>query len=109
MGYYLGVTLKFLGGIMKYLLLAFLTALLISCGDDELVKGESKLVEFVKSNKVGSSNDYWLEKQSMFRAIEWDKISLIVGFTNDYDACIEFKEALSVKFPSNNYRCSPAN
>ena len=93
---------------MKYLCLS-LVFLLASCSNDELVSGTSKYVTFAQSNQMGRSQDYWLEKRSDFASAEYDKVALILGYGNDYDGCLDIIDALNRKYPTNYYRCIPAN
>lgn len=57
------------------------------------------------------SGDYWLELQNAYG--EWEKTILVTGYLDDYQACIEVRQALNEWNADNagikrEYRCSPA-
>lgn len=58
-------------------------------------------------NRIGKSQDQWLEKKSAFGP--WDKVALIFGYADDYEGCVDVIEALVQKYPAAHYRCVPAN
>ena len=49
----------------------------------------------------------YLEKYNMFG--EWERTSVMFGYYNNYDACMEITTALIDKYPGNLYRCTPNN
>ena len=70
--------------------------------EDNLKRWES----FVMSNSWGSSSDFWLEKKTSYG---WEKVILVFGYADDYDACDDLKTALEAKYSAALYRCMPAN
>ena len=70
--------------------------------DDNLKRWES----FVMNNPWGSSSDFWLEKKTSYG---WEKVLLVFGYADDYDACDDVKSTLEVKYSAAQFRCMPAN
>ena len=62
--------------------------------------------QFVDRNQWGNSSDFWLEKKTSFG---WEKVILIFGYGDDYDACDDVKRTLEVKYSAAQFRCVPAN
>ena len=60
---------------------------------------------FIDSNQWGSSSDFWLEKKTSYG---WEKVILVFGYADDYDACDDVKTALEAKYSAARYRCMPA-
>jgi len=48
----------------------------------------------------------WLEKRSNMSG-EWDRVALIYGYVDDYEACEEIQYMYLVKYPALQYRCVP--
>ncbi len=75
---------------------AFLVAaLLVGCsgGDDPTPP---------KSDKPAA----WLE---LFNAMgEWERVALIYGYWDDYEGCMDIRNALTAKF-ERQYRCVPTS
>lgn len=61
------------------------------------------LAEFVKANPLGSSRDVWLTKNLD------DRVALIFGYVDDYQACLELADAYMKAFPVDKYHCTEAN
>lgn len=95
--------------LRKLYLIITLIFLITSCSESEIVKGTNKYIEFAKSNRMGNGQDFWLEKRSDFYPDEWDKVSLILGYGDDYEGCMDIIDALNKKYPTNQYRCLAAN
>lgn len=62
--------------------------------------------DFASKNKWGTSEDYWLETDT---AWGWEKVSLVMGYGNDWEACEEIKGFWMRQYPAAKYRCIPAN
>ena len=62
---------------MQAILIALLSLILSSCGED-YEKKEEQLVNLVAKNRMGDS-DYWLELRGDWTG-EWYKVGLIFGF-----------------------------
>lgn len=92
---------------MKRLLPALVLPLaLVGCAKKEsFVDGAARLTKFVQETPIGQS-DSWLEKQSLMTG-EWDRIVLVFGYVDDYEACQELRDLLSAKYPEHRYRCLP--
>ena len=93
--------------ISRYLFVFFIFMNIVGCDetyDDQLAKLQSS----VSKNKIGRSQDVWLEKQNLL-APQWDKVSLIFGYSDDFSGCTDMAEQLSIKYPRAKYRCIPAN
>ena len=91
--------------------LALTVALASSAWSDEHLTGEYaaqvRLLEnLMKKNTVGSSKDFWLEKDT---AWGWEKVALIFGYGDDYDGCFDIKQTLETKWAGAVYRCVKAN
>jgi hypothetical protein len=69
---------------MKTLILIFSILLLTSCSSSEKV---------------------YLEKYTLLG--EWERVAIMFGYFNNYDACMEINTALTDKYPGNIYRCTP--
>jgi hypothetical protein len=89
--------------ILTLIILSMLaTPLLADNYDDTLKRWES----FVESNPLGSSSDFWLEKNTI---LGWQKVTLVFGYGDDYYACNNILKALEVKYSAAQYRCTRAN
>jgi len=87
-------------------LLLIATALgLASCDYDTEVSTLATLLTWMQ---VGSSQDQWLEQKSRVTN-EWDRVALIFGYADDFDACSDMVDGLLAKAPRSQYRCVPAN
>ena len=73
---------------------------------DEYEDNLKQWERFIDSNQWGSSSDFWLEKKTTYG---WEKVILVFGYADDYDACNDVKTALEVKYSAAKYRCMPAN
>jgi hypothetical protein len=81
-------------------------ALLAGCSkSNDLASADRRLTKFVESEPALSTAS-WLEKQSNLSG-EWDRISLVYGYTDDYAACVEIATALANHLSPNVYRCIP--
>ena len=85
---------------------AFLLAFLAAC-DNSYADRVAALESFVREAAMGSSADYWLEKNNAFG--EWERVALVFGYINDSQGCADFAAAHKAMFPADDYRCSPAN
>ena len=52
-----------------------------------------------------SSENVYLEKSSLLG--KWERVAIMFGYYDNYDACMEINKALTEKYPGNVYRCSP--
>ena len=93
--------------ILWYLFMFSILQTIVGC-DETYDNQLSKLQSSVSKNKIGSSQDVWLEKHNLL-APQWDKVSLIFGYVDDYSGCEDIAEQLSTKYPLAKYRCVPAN
>jgi len=79
---------------------------LFGCARSEsFVDGAKRLTKFIQEKPIGQP-DSWLEKQSLMTG-EWDRIVLVFGYADDYEACQELRDLLSAKYPEHRYRCLP--
>lgn len=60
---------------------------------------------FVKENPF-YSQDFWLESMT---AWGWERVAIVMGYGDDYNACYDIKETLEAKYSGADYRCMPAN
>jgi hypothetical protein len=97
-------------GQMPAILIALLTVILSSCGEDYGDK-EERLVNLVAKNPLGDS-DYWLELRGDWTG-EWYKVGLIFGFggSGDYTVCQEIADDQNSQAGGSTpkYRCVAAN
>jgi hypothetical protein len=94
---------------MKAPALLFLVATalgLASCDYDTGVRTLDTLVTWMQ---VGSDRDYWIEQKSKFEDRRWDKVALVFGYADDFEACSDMRDGLRSKYPKSQYRCVPAN
>jgi hypothetical protein len=61
----------------------------------------------VKSNKIGNDSDMWLVTRNMFG--DHEKVALIFGYWGDEQACNEYRELYTQRYPASEYYCQPAN
>ncbi len=54
-----------------------------------------------------SSENVYLEKSSLLG--KWERVAIMFGYYDNYDACMEINKALTDKYPGNIYRCTPIN
>ena len=54
-----------------------------------------------------SSENVYLEKSSLLG--KWERVAIMFGYYDNYDACMEINKALTEKYPGNIYRCTPNN
>jgi hypothetical protein len=54
-----------------------------------------------------SSENVYLEKSSLLG--KWERVAIMFGYYDNYDACMEINKALTDKYPGNVYRCTPIN
>lgn len=52
-----------------------------------------------------NSEKVYLEKSSLLG--KWERVAIMFGYYDNYDACMEINKALTEKYPGNVYRCSP--
>ena len=69
--------------------------------------GTDGLESVVGWGPIGSSNDYWLEKQSAFEPARWDRMVLVFG-GQDQQSCNAIAQALLAAY-SERWRCTAAN
>jgi hypothetical protein len=82
--------------------------LLASCaGGDSAVPGHNALAKHVESQRIGSSQDQWIEMRNAIG--EWERTGLIFGYTDDYGECIKAIAGLKAANHAREYRCVPAN
>jgi len=70
----------------------------------EVTKQRNKLEKFIYNNPVGNQ-DFWLQMQT---SLGWENVTLVVGYYDDYDGCMDLVLALS-EYSTRRYRCMPAN
>jgi hypothetical protein len=70
---------------------------------DQFKKFETR----VANNRLGASADYWLVKRNALG--EWEKVALVFGFMDDRRFCDELIDLYVRRYPSERYRCQPAN
>jgi hypothetical protein len=85
--------------------LIYIASLLSACNTYEAEV--NRLDTFAGLGQVGSSPDFWMEKFNF--AGEWEKTTLVFGYADDYQACLDFVTAYTAKYPLDTYRCVPAN
>ena len=61
---------------------------------------------FIYNNKLGDSEDYWLEKSTV---AGWAKIAIIAGYGDDWTGCENIKDAMKQRYSGASFRCIPAN
>lgn len=91
---------------MRMLIPIILTMLVTPLFADDYEDNLKRWESFVMSNPWGSSSDFWLEKKTSYG---WEKVILVFGYADDYDACDDLKTALEAKYSAALYRCLPAN
>ena len=95
---------------MQAILIALLSLILSSCGED-YEKKEEQLVNLVAKNRMGDS-DYWLELRGDWTG-EWYKVGLISGFGGggDHTVCQEIADEQNSRAGGGTpkYRCVAAN
>lgn len=65
------------------------------------------IISFLFLTGCSKSEIVYLEKYNMFG--EWERTSVMFGYYNNYDACMEINTALTDKYLGNVYRCTPNN
>lgn len=87
---------------------AAITALLAISGCSESYEDQTAALEkFTQKTRVGTSADVWLMKHNFFG--EWEKVTLVFGFTDDFDFCQEIADLYMGKYPTDRYSCFLAN
>jgi hypothetical protein len=69
--------------------------------------GLDALESVLGHGKIGSSNDYWLEKRSAFEPGRYDRVAVVFGM-DDQQACNAMTRALLAAY-QETWRCVPAN
>lgn len=96
---------------MKFLVLISSIAgflLVGACTETNMkVAGYDELSEHVTKNKVGMSQDHWIEMRNMIG--EWERTGLIFGYSDDYGECMKAISGLREVNFDREYRCVPAN
>ena len=94
---------------MKHItiILAFLVTLSSPVAAQDYEKKLQVWEEFAWANKLGDSEDYWLEKK--VGGYGWSKVAIIVGYGSDWSACEVIRTELEEKYTSASFRCIPAN
>ena len=66
-----------------------------------------KWENFIRDNKFGQSEDYFLQINTAFG---WETVSVVTGYWVDWDACQEIIVGLTaIALMKREYRCKPAN
>lgn len=92
---------------MTRLSFALLALALAAFSQADDVPGHEGLVKQVEHQKVGRSQDQWIE---MVNGIgEWERTGLIFGYADDYSECLKAIEGLQSANPDRQYRCDQAN
>lgn len=87
---------------------AVLVALMLSACNESYEDQEAAFVEYVKEHRLGSTQDYWLEKQMYTGG--WAKVILVFGFgVDDGLACRQLIEQEKKAGTAGAFRCTPAN
>lgn len=71
------------------------------------VPGYEALSQQVERNRVGMSQDQWIEMRNAIG--EWERTGLIFGYSDDYGECIKAIDGLKAVNFNRDYRCVPAN
>jgi hypothetical protein len=90
-----------------------LALMVLFCG---AASADAAVAQGAYYNETGMGDgDWWLEVRSFSEPDEWDKIALVFGTVDDYQACTDIAKAerarvlaLGVPYPAE-YRCTPAN
>lgn len=56
------------------------------------------LQAFVKQQRIGSSQDFWIEQKSRLRN-QWDRIGLVMGTIDDYGTCADLARLYRLQYP----------
>ncbi|WP_288759178.1 hypothetical protein [uncultured Brevundimonas sp.] len=93
---------------MNRISFAILALALTSCSQaNDEIPGHAGLIKQVEHQKVGRSQDQWIE---MVNGIgEWERTGLIFGYADDYTECLKAIEGLKLANPDRQYRCDQAN
>ena len=91
---------------MRMIIAIILTIVMNPLFADEYEDNLKRWERFVQSNQWGNSSDFWLEKKTL---AGWEKVLLVFGYWDDYDACDDVKSTLEVKYGAAQFRCIPAN
>ena len=65
------------------------------------------IISILFLTSCSNSEKVYLEKSSLLG--EWERVAIMFGYYDNYDACIEINKALTDKYPGNIYRCTPIN
>jgi siroheme synthase (precorrin-2 oxidase/ferrochelatase) len=88
-------------------IIASTAALLIVACDSDYSEQVDNLSHFVEGQQLGLAPDIWLEQKS--RVVdEWDRVALVFGYMQDFEACTRIAEFLA-RTDERHYRCVPAN
>ena len=78
-----------------------------ACRKEDGVAGYNSLVEQVKTNRVGTDADQWIEMKNLQG--EWERVGLVFGYVGDFDECRKAIAGLKAENFAREYRCAPAN
>ncbi len=78
-----------------------------SCGRSSDIEGYEELSRHVERNRVGAGTDQWIEMISLAGSSE--RVGLIFGYVDDYQACQEAIAGMRAANPGRDYICTPAN
>jgi hypothetical protein len=86
---------------------AILVPIFLSACEETPADRIKKFETRVAANRLGSSTDYWLVKNN--RLGNWERVALVFGFADDRRVCEELLDLYARRYPSERYRCQPAN
>ena len=94
----------------RWRLIASITGIVLtgSCEKSDFeALGYEALSSHVSNNRVGMSQDHWVEMRNMIG--EWERTGLIFGYSDDYGECMKAISGLREVNFNREYRCVPAN
>lgn len=91
---------------MRMLFVAAAALVLVGCSDS-LEDQTARLEKFAKANKYGTSNDYWLVKNSPIAGP--NKVALVFGLMDDREFCEDLARLYMNKYRGDRYTCLSAN
>ena len=97
-----------LTAVIASLCFAVTVATLTGCSGSSYDARLASLAKHLRGKQIGDSTDHWIEKYSTL-ANEWQRTGVIFGYSDDYEACEDFIRGLVAQYPTNRYRCVPAN
>lgn len=59
--------------------------------------------------KKGFTRDYYILQHSRMDPSRWDRVALVYGYGDDFEACRDYVAAYMAKYPLIEVVCEPAN